>query len=141
MKFIIDESQYTESDYKSLPVSHSQWYKSCMWKHTERHITLLDSQFFPHVILEHTHGFYFGVLSRVVSSPDTPIICAHPVALSRNRVWTLSLRELGQVYIQWSVNWIIVGVNYTICYQKHLLGAKKIANWLFAMTHNAIYFA
>ena len=99
--------------------------KACMWKHTERRIMLLDSQFFPHAILEHTHGFYFGVLSRVVSSPDTPITCARPAALSRNRVWTLSLRELGQVYIQWSVNCIIVGVNYTICYQKHLLGAKK----------------
>ena len=33
-----------------------------------------------------------------ISSPDTPIFCARPAALSKNRVWTLSLVKLGRNY-------------------------------------------
>ena len=77
--------------------------------------------------------------SMVVSSPDQ-IFRARPADLSKNRVWTLSLRKLGHVYIRRSVNWVIVGVNYIISYQQRLFGAKKFASWLFVMTNNAIYF-
>jgi len=41
-----------------------------------------------------------------VRLPDSP----------KNRGWTLSLQKLGQIYIQQSVNWVIVGVNYIIRY-------------------------
>ena len=37
--------------------------------------------------------------------PRHPIFRARPAALSKNRVWTLSLRKLGHVYIWRSVNW------------------------------------
>ena len=49
----------------------------------------------------------------LVSSPDQ-IFRARPADSSKNRVWTLSLRKLGQVYIWRAVNWVIVGVNYII---------------------------
>ena len=49
----------------------------------------------------------------LVSSPDQ-IFRMRPVDSSKNRVGTLSLRKLGQVYIWRSVNWVIVGVNYII---------------------------
>ena len=62
---------------------------------------------------------------KVVSSPDQ-IFRARPVALSKNRVWTLSLRKLGQVYIWRAVNWVIVGVNYIISNQQCLLWRQKI---------------
>jgi len=35
--------------------------------------------------------------------PDQ-IFRARPADLSKNRVWTLSLRKLGQVYRRWTVN-------------------------------------
>ena len=53
---------------------------------------------------------------KLVSSPDQ-IFRARPADSSKNRVWTLSLRKLGQVYIWWEVNWVIVGVNYIISNQ------------------------
>ena len=62
---------------------------------------------------------------RLVSSPDQ-IFCARPADSSKNRVWTLSLRKLGQVYIWRSVNWVIVGVNYIISNQQRLLWHQKI---------------
>ena len=56
----------------------------------------------------------------LVSSPDQ-IFRTSPADSSKNRVWTLSLPKLGHVYIWQSVNWVIVGVNYIISYQKDLL--------------------
>ena len=47
--------------------------------------------------------------------------CTHPADLSKNRVWTLSLWKLGHVYVWWSVNWIIVDVNYIVSFQQRLL--------------------
>ena len=44
----------------------------------------------------------------------------------KNRVWTLSLRKLGQVYIWRVINWVIVGVNYIISNQQCLLWRQKI---------------
>ena len=58
--------------------------------------------------------------------PRHQIFRACPAALSKNRVWTLSLRKLGQVYIWRAVNWVIVGVNYIISNQQHLLWRQKI---------------
>jgi len=144
MKFIINESQYTESDYKSLPASyfpHSQWYKSLYvethWKtHNVAWLPVLPTCNFG----THSWLLLWSTVQGSLIPRHTYYSCA-PCRIVENRVWTLSLWELGQVYIQWSVNWIIVGVNYIIHYQMHLLGAKRIANWLFAMTHNAIYFA
>ena len=75
----------------------------------------------------------------IVSFPDQ-IFRMRPADSSKNRVWTLSLRKLGQVYIWQTGNWVIVGVNYIISYQQHLLWHQKFASWLFVMTHNAIYF-
>ena len=72
--------------------------------------------------------------------PRHQIFRARPAALSKNRVWTLSLRKLGQVYIWRAVNWVIVGVNYIISNQQRLLWRQKFASWLFMMTHNTIYF-
>ena len=46
----------------------------------------------------------------LVSFPDQ-VFCVRPADPSKKRVWRLSLRKLGQVYIQRSVNWVIVGVN------------------------------
>ena len=51
---------------------------------------------------------------------------ARPADSSKNRVWTLSLWKLGQVYIRRSVNWVIVGVNYIIRYLQRLLWRPKI---------------
>ena len=45
---------------------------------------------------------------------------------NQTRVWTLSLRKLGHVYIWRSVIWVIAGVNYIISYQQHLLWCQKI---------------
>ena len=75
----------------------------------------------------------------LVSSPDQ-IFRARPADSSKNRVWTLSLRKLGQVYIWQAVNWVIVGVNYIIATSSVCFGAKKFASWLFMITHYAIYF-
>ena len=55
----------------------------------------------------------------IVSSPDQ-IFCTRPADSSKSRAWTLSLQKLGQVYIQRSVNWVIVGVNYIISYWQPL---------------------
>ena len=44
---------------------------------------------------------------------------------SKNRVWTLSLWKLGQVYLRRSVNWVIVGVNYIISHQQRFLWCQK----------------
>ena len=63
-----------------------------------------------------------GIL--VVSSPDQ-IFRARPADSSKNRVWTPSLRKLGQVYIWRAVNWVIVGVNYIISNQQRLLWRQK----------------
>ena len=52
----------------------------------------------------------------VVSSPDQ-IFRARPVDSSKNRVWTLSLRKLGQVYLWQSIDWVLVGFNYIISHQ------------------------
>ena len=60
----------------------------------------------------------------VVSSPDQ-IFRVHPVDSSKNRVWTLSLQKLGQVYIWRAVNWVIVGVNYIVSNQQRLLWRQK----------------
>ena len=60
----------------------------------------------------------------LVSSPDQ-IFRARPADSSKNRVWTLSLRKLGQVYIWRAVNWVIVGVNYIISNQQRLLWRQK----------------
>ena len=60
----------------------------------------------------------------LVSSPDK-IFRARPADSSKNRVWTLSLRKLGQVYIRQAVNWVIVGVDYIICNQQRLLWRQK----------------
>ena len=60
-----------------------------------------------------SHTFYLSVpgiaFPGVVSSPDQ-IFRARPADSSKNRVWTLSLGKLGQVYIWQAVNWVIVGV-------------------------------
>ena len=70
--------------------------------------------------------------------PRPNFLCA-ACRLVKNRVWTLPLWKMGQVYIWWAVNWIIVGVNYIISYQQqHLLCCQKSCK-LFMMTHNAIY--
>ena len=59
--------------------------------------------------LRHSHDKLFQALllfhtgSSLVSRH--PIFHARPAALSKNRVWTLSLRKLGHVYIWRSVNW------------------------------------
>ena len=66
-----------------------------------------------------------GTRLGVVSSPDQ-IFRARPADSSKNRVWTLSLRKLGQVYIWRAVNWVIVGVNYIISNQQRLLWRQKI---------------
>ena len=58
--------------------------------------------------------------------PRHQIFRARPAALSKNRVWTLSLRKLGQVYLRRSVNWVIVGVNYIISYRQRLLWRQNI---------------
>ena len=63
-------------------------------------------------------------LGVVLSRPQTKFF-AHPADSSKNRVWTLSLRKLGQVYIWRAVNWVIVGVNYIISNQQHLLWCQK----------------
>ena len=68
----------------------------------------------------HRHRHHSHAKISLVSSPDQ-IFCAHPADSSKNRVWTLSLVKLGHVYIWRSVNWVIVGVNYIISYQQHLL--------------------
>ena len=62
---------------------------------------------------------------NIVSSPDQ-IFRARPADSSKNRVWTLSLRKLGQVHIWRAVNWVIVGVNYIISNQQRLLWRQKI---------------
>ena len=51
--------------------------------------------------------------------PRHQIFRTHPAALSKNRVWTLSLRKLGHVYIRRSVNWS--NGRYIISYQQRLL--------------------
>ena len=70
-------------------------------------------------------------MAKLVSFPDQ-IFRVCPVDSSQNRVWTLSLRKLGQVYIWLSGNWVIVGVNYiiSICF-----GTQKFASWQFMMMH------
>ena len=70
-------------------------------------------------------GTRLGIDVGLVSSPDQ-IFRARPADSSKNRVWTLSLRKLGQVYIWWAVNWVIVGVNYIISNQQRLLWRQKI---------------
>ena len=61
----------------------------------------------------------------LVLSPDQ-IFRTRPADSSKNRVWTLSLRKLGQVYIWWAVNWVIVGVNYIISNWQRLLWCQNI---------------
>ena len=100
-----------------------------------------------YTITQRLHNSKFTLVDRavhstarllLVSSPDQ-IFRACPADSSKNRVWTLSLRKLGQVYIWRAVNWVIVGVNYIISDQHSVcFGAKKFASWLFMMTHNAI---
>ena len=59
--------------------------------------------------------------------PRHPIFRARPAALSKNRVWTRSLRKLGHVYIWRSVNWSnCIGVNYIISYQERSLCRQNI---------------
>ena len=41
-----------------------------------------------------------------------------------------------QVYIWWTVNWVIVGVNTSSATGSVCFCAKKFASWLFMMTHN-----
>ena len=57
----------------------------------------------------------------LVSSPDQ-IFRVRLADSLKNRVWTLSLRKLGQVYIWQVVN---VGVNYIIRDQQRLLWRQK----------------
>ena len=64
-------------------------------------------------------------LEGIVSSPDQTFR-VRPADSSKNRVWTLSLRKLGQVYIWRAVNWVIVGVNYIIGNQQRLLWRQNI---------------
>ena len=64
-------------------------------------------------------------MQHVVLSPDL-IFRTAPCDWSKNRVWTLSLRKLGQVYMWQVVNWVIVGVNYIISNQQRLLWRQKI---------------
>ena len=59
-----------------------------------------------------------------------------PGESSKNRVWTLSLQKLEQVYIRQSVNWVIVGVNTLSATSSVCFGAKKFASWLFVMSIN-----
>ena len=61
----------------------------------------------------------------LVSFPDQDFR-ARPADSSKNRVWALSQQKLGQVYLRRSVNWVIVGVNYIISTQQHLLWRLKI---------------
>ena len=62
---------------------------------------------------------------KLVSSPDQ-IFHARPADSSKNRVWTLSLWKLGQVYVWQAINWVIVGVDYIISNQQRLLWHQKI---------------
>ena len=59
-----------------------------------------------------TAWLFLKAITVIVSSPDQ-IFRVRPVDSSKNRVWTLSLRKLGQVYVWRAVNWVIVtvGVN------------------------------
>ena len=68
--------------------------------------------------------FWVAVYGALVSSPNQ-IFRVRPADSSKNRVWTLSLRKLGQVYIWRAVNWAIVGVNYIISNQQRLLWRQK----------------
>ena len=61
---------------------------------------------------------------RLVSSPDQ-IFRARPADSPKNRVWTLSLRKLGQFYIWRTVNWVIVGVNYIISNKQRLFWRQE----------------
>ena len=67
----------------------------------------------------------FGAQQYIVLSPDQ-IFHGRPADSLKNRVWTLSLRKLGQVYIWRVINWVIVGVNYIISNQQCLLWRQKI---------------
>ena len=63
--------------------------------------------------------------STLVSSPDQ-IFRARPADSSENRVWTLSQRKLGQVYIWRAVNWVIVGFNTLSATNSVCFGAKNL---------------
>ena len=84
-------------------------------------------------------GLSLSLLRTLVSSPDQ-IFRVRPADSSKNRVWTLSLRKLGHVYIRRSVNWVIVGVNYIIRYQQRLLWRQKICKLAICDDVYAIYF-
>ena len=94
-------------------------------------------------------NFYTNLPDYIVESlptlslvPGHQIFHVHPAALSKNGVWTLSLQKLGHVYMWRSVNGVTVGLNYIISFLHRLIcfAVKEFASWLFAMTHNAIYF-
>ena len=70
-----------------------------------------------------SHDFHHS--QSLVSSPDQ-FFRARPADFLKNRVWTLSLRKLGHVYIWQSVNWVIVVVNYIISFQQRLLCCLQI---------------
>ena len=95
---------------------------------------------FPFLLLEWPQIKWSGNKTRQVSSPDQ-IFRARPADSSKSRVWTLSLRKLGHVYIRRSVNWVIVvSVNYIISYQQRLLWRPKICKLAICDDPNAIYF-
>ena len=71
---------------------------------------LLISQFINktvHSLTPWQYGVILSLTCQLFTSlvPRHQIFRAHPAALSKNRVWTLSLRKLGCVYIRRSVNW------------------------------------
>ena len=60
-----------------------------------------------HFVAPHAcfHSLFDHVTKIAISLiPRRQIFCARPAALSKNRVWTLSLRKLGHAYIWRSVN-------------------------------------
>ena len=79
---------------------------------------------------------YVGLLGTPIHTISSlvprPNFFAYPVALSKNRVWTLSLGKLEPVDIQWSV---IVGVHYQLLVVYLSFGAQRSASWLSVVTY------
>ena len=69
-------------------------------------------------------GAWLGLGGPSLASDQ--IFRARPADSSKNRVWTLSLQKLGQVNIWGAVNSVIVGVDYIISNQQHLLWRQNI---------------
>ena len=114
---------------KPLFVALSKLYRHCSREKRKKRLISVVPRPSHHPVFDclqyaKRRGKAWSILS-LVSSPD-PIFHVCPVDSSKNRVWTLSLRKLGQVYIRRSVNWVIVGVNYIISYQQCLLWRQKI---------------